>query len=147
MEVKFLIAEQIKYSQRLNPYVAKDAVLLSSYAIYKYKLQKGDSNAIGRKGISSRRRPRDIAMTQMPRAFQTSLSNKLNEKDVPVWDITFAQLNKAYNKARFDNYLTTHDPIETNRCLNRIFKRRIPWLFPDGGKLCNPEYLITYIII
>ena len=49
MEVKFLIAEQIKYSQRLNPYVAKDAVLLSSYAIYKYKLQKGDSNAIGRK--------------------------------------------------------------------------------------------------
>ena len=121
--------------------------MLRAHAVHSYKLQKRVNNATSRNIISRIINPRNIPERSKPISFDASISNTVHEKDVPVWDITLVELNKAYNKARFDNYLTTRDPIETNRCLNRIFKRRIPWLFPDDGKLCNPEYLITYIII
>ena len=113
-----------------------------AYSIYRYKLQKGDNDATARIIISSEEsdETRDIPIPfhKMPYYYAKSLSNTINQKDVPIWDITFIELQKAYNKARFDPYLKYNATELIKKCFREFgisFKRRIPWLYPDNGKL------------
>ena len=111
-----------------------------AYSIYRYKLQKGDNDATSRIIISSEEsdEKRDIPFHKTPYSFAKSLSNTVNQKDVPIWDITFIELQKAYNKARFDPYLKYNATELIKKCFREFgisFKRRIPWLYPDNGKL------------
>ena len=147
--MKYLIAQQIRYSQVFNPYVEKDAVLLRAHAVHSYKLQKRVYDATDARNIISRIiNRRNIPERNMPMSFDASISNTVHEKDVPVWDITFVELKNAYNKARFDPYLKDDSfifiPNLINKCSSRFFKRRIPWLYPDNGKLRNPVYKSAY---
>ena len=73
-----------------------------------------------------------------PRHFTFKLNDPQDvlSKVVPSWDITILALIKAYDDARFKRYLTEDIGADANcRPVNRFFKRRIPWIFPDTGIL------------
>ena len=52
--------------------------------------------------------------------------NNDSEIDVPTWDVSLTILDRIFDQARFDRYLTWQE--------NTSFKRRIPWLYPSNGE-------------
>ena len=130
--IKSLVSEYIEASQYINPYKEMNEALLWSYAVFRYSHGKGIPKATAR----VLRQPvnlEDYAMN-----FEKSTDSRY-DRFVPIWDVTFEQLHKAYDNARFDRYLSGNvDPIRLGstgyeRCFNRIFKRKIFWLYPDDG--------------
>ena len=147
-----MIAEYARTSQRLNPYEAKDEVLLWSYAVYSYRMDKKSTKRGSGRGLDfkSYRAP---PFGQTPHSF-TFVDNYLMDNRMPVWYIPFETLKKAYDEARFSMYLKAHplkinlhlkDPKEhvfqlhANRttyayyCYHQLYKRRIFWLYPYDG--------------
>ena len=64
---------------------------------------------------------------------------------IPRWDISLSQLEPIYHQARLNRafewkYKTCSDSWRRTKCIawkrnnEKIFMRRIPWLYPDDGK-------------
>ena len=119
--------------------------MLWAYAVYKYRIDKGITKLKGRTITSARRinpltghiRRKFVPISARPKYFDKQ-TNSRYDQGVPVWDIPFAELKKAYDEARFDRYLKANDPNSNRRFFNRFFKRRIFWLYPKNGKLHTP---------
>ena len=142
MEIRSIIDERKNNFQSFNPYESKDAVLLWAYAIYRYRMEREDTTATASRRISTRRDNPKVAIKNQPRHFQHRL-DEINDQNVPpLWEISRDQLNKAYDKARFDRYLNDIDRHMNRKLYNKFFKRRIPWLYPDDGNLPKPSYLV-----
>ena len=124
--IKSLVSEYIEASQYFNPYKQMNEALLWSYAVFRYSNEKGMPKATGR----VLRQPVNLEDTAWQ--YEDSTDSRY-DRFVPIWELTFEQLHKAYDKARFDRYLQGNTAGLARSCFNRIFKRRIFWLYPDDG--------------
>ena len=145
--IKSLVSEYIEASQYINPYKEMNEVLLWSYAVFRYSHGKGIPKATAR----VLRQPEVHGQSEdYAKNFWKSTDSRY-DRFVPIWDVTFEQLHKAYDNARFDRYLSGNvDPIRLGstgyeRCFNRIFKRKIFWLYPDDG-ISSTIYGIVILI-
>ena len=147
-----MIAEYARTSQRLNPYKAKDEVLLWAYAVYSYRLDKKSTKRGSGRGLDLRSYSAP-PFDQTPQFF-TDGDYYLMDNRMPVWHIPFETLKKAYDEARFSRYLKAEplkldlqleDPIRPDLqlevkpategyCYQRFYDRRIFWLYPYDGR-------------
>ena len=149
------VTEHIKRSPLYNPYTEGSFIL--KWAIYKHQTRKGvfdvvrgqrarkenDEEYGSRNMVKLAPNPRLPVIT--PNAYRYIPSQEFDHY-IPKWDITLAELQALYDKARFKRYLewsTKSLGRPTNRrwfarrrlCYSTAFKRRIPWLYPENGKL------------
>ena len=142
------VTEHIKLSPLYNPYTEGSFIL--KWAIYKHQRKKGvlvrDQRT--RKANDEEYESRNIPKNRSPPDSYREIRSQDFDKYIPKWEITLAELQELYDEARFKRYLDWSYWMQSlgtqpNRrwsswrklCYSMAFKRRIPWLYPENGKL------------
>ena len=150
------VTEHINLSPLYNPY--KEGSFILKWAIRKYQRRIGALDVVrgqrtmkekeedfeGRNILKSASNP--VFPVNTPSSYRYNGETEDYDHYIPKWDITLDQLQVLYDKARFKRYLewsTKSLGRRTNRrwfawkklCYSTAFKRRIPWLYPQNGKL------------
>ena len=153
------VAEHIKLSPLYNPYTEGSFIL--KWAIHKNQRRKSVLDVV--RGQRARKEdeedcesrnilksaPNPVLPVIPPNYYRYRGETEDHDHYIPKWDITLDQLQVLYDKARFKRYLEWSTKslgrrtIRPNRrwfawrklCYSTAFKRRIPWLYPQNGKL------------
>ena len=70
-------------------------------------------------------------MDVVPRDYTTRFNIAL-QGSIPIWDISFAQLQVLVHSIRLKPYYDWE--YRDAKCVKKEIKRRIPWLYPVDGK-------------
>ena len=157
------VTEHIKRSPLYNPY--KEGSFILKWAIYKHQTKKGVLDVVRgqrtRKTNDEQYEGRNIIKSAPNRVLPVITPNYYREirsqdfdRYIPKWDITLAELQELYDDARFERYLEWSYWMQSlgtqpttrwsawrklegkwRQCYSMAFKRRIPWLYPENGKL------------
>ena len=153
------VDEHIKLSPLYNPYTEGSFIL--KWAIHKHQRRTGVLGVVGRQRARKeneedcegrnilRSAPNPVLPVNTPSSYRYNGETEDYDHYIPKWDITLDQLQVLYDKARFKRYLEWSTKslgrrtIRPNRrwfawrklCYSTAFKRRIPWLYPQNGKL------------
>ena len=152
------VAEHINLSPLYNPY--KEGSFIMKWAIYRHHMRVGVHDVVrGQRTREEHDEDREslnkLNSARIPGAPLITPDSYRNirkvdyDQYIPKWDITLRQLQVLYDEARFKRYLEWSTKslgrrtIRPNRrwfawrklCYSTAFKRRIPWLYPQNGKL------------
>ena len=154
------VAEHINLSPLYNPY--KEGNFIMKWAIYKHHMRVGVHDVVRGQRRSKEHdedpeSPSKLKSARIPNSplippvFYRNIRTDDYDQYIPRWEITLGQLQVLYDEARFKRYLewsTKRLPSQPNRkffslkklakrgkCFTTKFKRRIPWLYPENGKL------------
>ena len=124
------IVEYVKRSPLYNPYEEGNAILKWAVAVYrKEKATRGSkSRVLGDDDQTDDEPPEGSALS-----YNKAGGTRDFDHLIPKWDITLDQLQEMYDKARFERYLAWKKTYWF--CFKKEFKRRIPWLYPENGKI------------
>jgi len=151
------VTKHIKLSPLYNPYTEGSFIL--KWAIYKHQRKKravirGQRSMNERdeeyesRNVPKNRAPNPPLPASTPDFYRDLGGTKEFDHFIPKWEITLAELQELYDEARFERYLKWSYWMQSlgnqpNRrwstwrklCYSMSFKRRIPWLYPENGKL------------
>ena len=150
------VNEHINLSPLSNPY--EEGSLILKWAIHKHQRRRGALDVVRGQGTRKENHvefesrnilksaPNPVLPVLTPNYYRNWGRTEDFDHYIPKWDITLDQLQVLYDKARFERFLewsTKSLGRQTNRrwfawrklCFSTSFKRRIPWLYPQNGKL------------